>query len=419
MKVSILLLVASCAAGASAVTLENEAMKIVFGEPDEAFAVREIVNKKAGNVPFLHPTKSFPAFWGIRFVRREAGTNVFVHVTERRTAAAREVKEADGAVTFVWKGLTLPDSRETFDVAARVKLPEGDAMSEWSVQVRNRSERWTLYSVQYPFLDRVVTEDDPAATVLTPSKANVGGRLLKMSEYGRNTKLFSFEYPSDRLQMCALMTGEAGIYIAAQDPECRAKTITVAPDGTVWFETLVENAGIPRKASGSIGYSVTVGAFRGDWWTAAHLYRDWALKQRWTAKGKIAFRADYPKKPLDTHIWIIGGGTGEYPRRTFAAMDRLWPDVGKNLTWSEWTAVGGGRALVRLRLLTGRTHQIRVHLSAMGTPVCGDFLYGTELEALPGRFALHSAKLTFTHPLTGERVALQSGLPPELSALME
>ena len=82
-------------------------------------------------------------------------------------------------------------------------------------------------------------------------------------------------------------------------------------------------------------------------------------------------------------------------------------------------AVGGGRALVRLRLLTGRTHQIRVHLSAMGTPVCGDFLYGTELEALPGRFALHSAKLTFTHPLTGERVALQSGLPPKLRALME
>ena len=344
----IVVLATLCAAGfASAVTLENEAMRITFGAPEEAFAVREIVNKKAGNASFLHPTRSFPAFWGIRFVRKDAGTNVFVHVSERRTAAAREVKEADGAVTFLWKGLTLPDSQETFDVAARVKLLEGDAMSEWSVQVRNRSERWTLYSVQYPFLDRIVTTDDPAATVLAPAKGNVGGQLHKMSEYGQHTKLFSFEYPSDRLQMCALMTGEAGVYVAAHDPECRAKIMTVAPDGTVWFETTVENAGIPGKASGSIGYTVTVGCFRGDWWTAAHLYRDWALRQRWAAKGKIAFRADYPKKPLDTHIWIIGGGHTNSAAYTLAKMDEAWPDVGKNLTWSEWTAVGGGRATNR------------------------------------------------------------------------
>ena len=48
---------------------------------------------------------------------------------------------------------------------------------------------------------------------------------------------------------------------------------------------------------------------------------------------------------------------------------------------------GGGRALVLLRLETGRTHQIRVHLAALGCPVAGDFLYGEELTALPGRFA--------------------------------
>ena len=68
-----------------------------------------------------------------------------------------------------------------------------------------------------------------------------------------------------------------------------------------------------------------------------------------------------------------------------------------------------GRALVRLRLETGRTHQIRVHLAALGCPVCGDFLYGRELpEEFPGCFALHSAYLKFTHPLTGETVELES-----------
>lgn len=78
----------------------------------------------------------------------------------------------------------------------------------------------------------------------------------------------------------------------------------------------------------------------------------------------------------------------------------------------------GNRSLVRLRLETGRTHQIRVHLSAMGYPICGDFLYGSELAELPGRFALHSAYIEFLHPITGEKIALESPLPAELKELM-
>lgn len=78
----------------------------------------------------------------------------------------------------------------------------------------------------------------------------------------------------------------------------------------------------------------------------------------------------------------------------------------------------GCRSLLQLDLETGRTHQIRVHLSHIGCPVCGDFLYGTELEELPGRFALHSAFISLTHPVTGEKLAYTSPLPSELAALL-
>ena len=68
-----------------------------------------------------------------------------------------------------------------------------------------------------------------------------------------------------------------------------------------------------------------------------------------------------------------------------------------------------GGALILLELETGRTHQIRVHLSHIGCPVRGDFLYGREQpEAFPGCFALHSAMLEAEHPLTGERIRLTS-----------
>lgn len=80
--------------------------------------------------------------------------------------------------------------------------------------------------------------------------------------------------------------------------------------------------------------------------------------------------------------------------------------------------VCGRRALLRLRLETGRTHQIRVHLAHIGCPIAGDYLYGTELSELAGRFALHSALISLVQPITGKRIELSEPLPEELSALL-
>ena len=78
-----------------------------------------------------------------------------------------------------------------------------------------------------------------------------------------------------------------------------------------------------------------------------------------------------------------------------------------------------GRALIRLKLETGRTHQIRVHLSSMGCPILGDYLYGKELPELKDRFALHSAHLRCIQPVTGQMIDITEPLPRELQILME
>ena len=79
----------------------------------------------------------------------------------------------------------------------------------------------------------------------------------------------------------------------------------------------------------------------------------------------------------------------------------------------------GNRALVRLRLETGRTHQIRVHMAHIGCPLVGDYLYGKESPSLPGRFALHSAYLSLTQPITGKRIEIAEPLPGSLKQLLE
>ncbi len=92
----------------------------------------------------------------------------------------------------------------------------------------------------------------------------------------------------------------------------------------------------------------------------------------------------------------------------------------------------GAASLVECRLETGRTHQIRVHLSARGHPVVGDTLYGArrapkrfalppELKAYLAAFprqALHACELGFRHPASGERLLFTSPLPPDMAELV-
>jgi 23S rRNA pseudouridine1911/1915/1917 synthase len=75
--------------------------------------------------------------------------------------------------------------------------------------------------------------------------------------------------------------------------------------------------------------------------------------------------------------------------------------------------------LLDVRLETGRTHQIRVHLAAIGLPVAGDTLYGRPRELGLERQFLHAERLAFPHPFTEEQVDVESTLPADLRAALE
>jgi 23S rRNA pseudouridine1911/1915/1917 synthase len=80
----------------------------------------------------------------------------------------------------------------------------------------------------------------------------------------------------------------------------------------------------------------------------------------------------------------------------------------------------GGRAMVRLKLLTGRTHQIRVHMAFIGCPVVGDAIYGRRKQRLKlKRQFLHATELAFDHPTTEERIEFSSPLPSQLQNILD
>ncbi len=109
---------------------------------------------------------------------------------------------------------------------------------------------------------------------------------------------------------------------------------------------------------------------------------------------------------------------GRFPE-TIASIDR--PLSGRRaITHLAVEERFGERAtLLRARLETGRTHQIRLHALSVGHPVLGDRRYGTQTAFDPPRMALHATRLAFEHPRTGEKVDLESPLPADLTTWIE
>ena len=151
------------------------------------------------------------------------------------------------------------------------------------------------------------------------------------------------------------------------------------------------------------------------------------------AAAKNAYAAQRMQRTLHTDQFVreylavvdgsmAGEGVIDAPiaKEAAASVRRVIDRASGKLAVTRYRVVrtGATRSLVRLRLETGRTHQIRVHLASLGHPVAGDFLYGREDARLPRRFALHSTYLRFIHPVTGETIECESPLPEELARLL-
>jgi 23S rRNA pseudouridine1911/1915/1917 synthase len=106
-------------------------------------------------------------------------------------------------------------------------------------------------------------------------------------------------------------------------------------------------------------------------------------------------------------------------RKEGSAIERKvdWLDGRRSITEYKVLKRYTSRTLVAVRLMTGRTHQIRVHFSSQGHPLLGDDLYGGPTDQLT-RQALHSFELVFTHPFTGQLFHLHAPLPADMAQLV-
>lgn len=106
-------------------------------------------------------------------------------------------------------------------------------------------------------------------------------------------------------------------------------------------------------------------------------------------------------------------------RKASSIIERTVDKNGKEaITHFEVVAKSDKHTLVKINLETGRTHQIRVHFSAIGHPLAGDTLYGGHVDYIE-RQALHCSTVSFMHPFSKKEITLESDLPSDMTSVIE
>ena len=162
---------------------------------------------------------------------------------------------------------------------------------------------------------------------------------------------------------------------------------------------------LDKGTSGLLAVARTADAYRG----LVHQLSERTMERRYVAlvTGDVAADQGEVDAPIGrsarTPTKMAVSASGKPARTAYRVIER----------WEHST-------LLELSLQSGRTHQIRVHMAAIGHPVVGDARYGKPDRLLgPGRFFLHAFRLAFDHPVSGERVELTSPLPRDLDDYRE
>ncbi len=204
--------------------------------------------------------------------------------------------------------------------------------------------------------EHLLVVDKPAGLVVHPSRGQQTGTLahglLALGASGGDPERPGIVHRLDR--------DTSGLLVVARSDEAHARLSTAIRERRVDREYLALVRGTPRSRTGRI---------------TAPIGRD---------------RRDRTRHSLDT----------DTPREA--------------VTWFEVRELLGDRTLLDVRLETGRTHQIRVHLEAVELPVSGDPVYGVRGDLGLERQFLHAYRLAFEHPFTGAPIEVESALPADL-----
>ncbi len=216
----------------------------------------------------------------------------------------REKGRKQSVLHLEWKGMDAREDKGVLDVEVTVTLRAGDPLSYWRVAIRNRSQKYGIERARFPILPLAPIGEAKKNVFIYPKWR--GGYaedpFHATRGFGENYHTTGAYYPYYvNMQFWALYNKETtkGIYLATQDPTPNMTHFLVdnTPTEISWSVShFPPNMSFAYRAEDfTLPYDCVVGPFRGDWYDACQIYREWAVKQPWCRKGRLSTRQDIPK----------------------------------------------------------------------------------------------------------------------------
>jgi hypothetical protein len=292
---------------ATSPSVQNEFLRLVFDRTDGH--LREFTDLSNGH---NHVDAASPLeLWRIEL---PAGATPPA-ITPRMAQSFSWTNGATGgqAIRLVWQAFHLkqsPDLRVTADISLAPREPA----AEWRIRAEGLLGL-TPRVVSFPRVGTIARQENEVLAVpVWMGERTCRARELLNGPGGRGQRM-AWEYPGLLSLQCLAFYGEngPGLSVSVNDTGALRKHLAVFGDGDNGLSIEVAHVlptGEGTAADFSPPYEVRVGAFTGDWFTAAQRYRDWAQHQRWVKESRVK-RGLVPRWVLDTALWVWNRGRSE------------------------------------------------------------------------------------------------------------
>ena len=287
---------------AAIVTLENTDLQLQIDSTSGR--IRKLANAKLKQSLV---DESSNALWLLEFTDGVAPVSA-----SAGEVVVQEMGKNHSAAKLVWRNLKIQKAPD-LSVEVTVALNSHSAQSKWDIVVRNLGEL-RLNKVHFPRLQNISThEAEHLAVPVWMGQVTANPRALLNSD--GKPKQLSYDYPGHTSMQCLSWypTNGAGLYFSCDDTNAFRKIFTFSGDGTNGAAFSVVHLPENEKESAKTyapPYSTIVGTFKGDWFTAAEMYRSWATNQYWAYESPLNKKFISPWV-TENALWVWNRGASE------------------------------------------------------------------------------------------------------------
>ena len=217
------------------------------------------------------------------------------------------------SLTLAWRDIPVADEPDALDVSVTVQLAPGDAFARFRTCIVCRSARYTVFYVTAPFVNGLYPPDQRTDLDRLASPVFNGRLIVDPIRHGILGQPYRFQAnrSGHSMQFDALYHNGNGLYLGCLDGDQNAKRYYLSADpstGLGWGMVHIPNNMFAVPQDWSTPYDTVLSCFEGDWYDACRIYRDWALKQTWTAEGPLHSRTSIPtwfKHMDDWMSWAV------------------------------------------------------------------------------------------------------------------